>query len=114
MYQGSFIFYKEISHAQKAQKAQRAQKSTKSIKSKQVTFLLLDVFDVHKSVNSIKSTKRQTNDSLLLRCFYAHKNAVFFVSHTKKRKKHKKHTKNIKADISEQATFLSLDVFKCI
>ena len=64
-----------------------------------------------KSINSIKSTKRQTNDFLLLRCFYAHKNAVFFVSHTKKHKKHKKHIKSIKTQISEQATFFPLDVF---
>ena len=44
-----------------------------------------------KSIKSTKSTKRQTSDFLPLRCFYAHKNAVFFVSHTKKHKKHKNH-----------------------
>ena len=54
-----------------------------------------------KSIKSIKSTKRQTNDFLLLRCFYAHENTVFFVLHTKKHKKHKKHIKNIKTQISE-------------
>ena len=32
-----------------------------------------------KSIKSTKSTKRQTSDFLLLRCFYAHKNVVFFV-----------------------------------
>ena len=32
-----------------------------------------------KSIKSTKSTKRQTSDFLPLRCFYAHKNAVFFV-----------------------------------
>ena len=44
-----------------------------------------------KSIKSAKSTKRQTSDFLLLRCFYAHKNAVFLVSHSKKHKKHKNH-----------------------
>ena len=63
----------------------KSTKSTKSIKS-------------IKSKKRIKSTKRQTNDFLLLRCFYAHENAVFFVLHTKK---HKKHIKNIKTQISE-------------
>ena len=47
-----------------------------------------------KSTKSIKGTKRRTSDFLPLRCFYAHKNAVFFVSHTKKHKKHKKHEKH--------------------
>ena len=56
----------------------------------------------------IKSTKRQTSDFLLLDVFYAHKNAVFFVSHTKK---YKKHTKSIKMQISKKATFLPLGVF---
>ena len=69
-------------------------KSTKSTKRKQATFT--QMFFMH--IRSIKSTKRQTNDFLLLRCFYAHKNAVFFVLHTKK---HKKHIKGIKTQISE-------------
>ena len=64
-----------------------------------------------KSIKSIKSTKRETNDFLLLRWFYVHKNAVFFVSHTKNHKKHKKHTKSIKTQITKQGTFLTLDVF---
>ena len=42
----------------------------------------LDVFMRIKSMKNIKSTKStkcQTDDLLLLRCFYAHKNAVFYV-----------------------------------
>ena len=69
-------------------------KSTKSTKRKQATFFLLDVFIRIKTIKSIKttkSTKRQTIDFLPLRCFYAHKNAVSFVSHTKKLKKYKNH-----------------------
>ena len=58
-------------------------KSTKSTKRKQATFT--QMFFMH--IRSIKSTKRQTNDFLLLRCFYTYKNGVFFVSHTKKAQK---------------------------
>ena len=58
-------------------------KSTKSTKRKQVTFT--QMFFMH--IRSIKSTKRETTDFLLLRCFYAYKNAFFFVSHTKKAQK---------------------------
>ena len=68
--------------------------------SGQFYFLQKD-FTRTKSTKSIKSTKKhkkQTSDFPPLRCFYAHKNAVFFVSHTKK---HKKHIKSIKTQISE-------------
>ena len=51
-----------------------------------------------KSIKSTKSTKRQTSEFLPLRCFYAHKNAVFFVLH---KKKHKKRIKSIKTQISD-------------
>ena len=69
-----------------------------------------------KSTKSIKGTKRQTSDFLPVRCFYAHKNAVFLF-HTQKSIKSIKSTKSIKitkTQISEQATFLNLDVFMCI
>ena len=69
-------------------------KSTKSTKRKQATFTQMFFM----RIKSIKSTKRQTSDFLPLRCFYAHKNAAFFVLHTKK---HKKHMKSIKTQISE-------------
>ena len=36
-------------------------------------------------------SKHRTSDFLPLRGFYAHKNAVFFASYTKKHKKHKNH-----------------------
>ena len=76
---------------------------TKSTKRKQATFTQTFFTRIKsiKSIKSTKSTKRQTSDFLPLRCFYAHKNAVFFVSHTKKHKKHKKHIKSIKMQISE-------------
>ena len=88
-----FFLQKDLTHT----------KSTKSTKRKQATFT--QTFFTHmKSIKSIKktkstkSTKRQTSDFLFLRCFYAHKNAAFFVLHTKK---HKKHIKSIKTQISE-------------
>ena len=93
------------------------------------------------SIKSIKSTKRQTSDSLPLRCFYDHKkhktsnerlssSLMFFYEH-KKHKKHKKwlsfsqvffmsikstkskknNIKCIKMHTSEQLTFFPLDVF---
>ena len=74
-----YFLNEKISHAQKPQKVQKAQEAQKSTKHKQATFLLLD-------------------DFLLLTCFYVHKNAVFFVSHTKK---HKKHIKSTKTQMSE-------------
>ena len=46
-----------------------------------------------------KHKKHKTGDfPLLLRFFYVHKNAAFFVLHIKK---HKKHIKRIKTQISE-------------
>ena len=55
---------------------------TKSTKRMQATFLLLDVFYAHKKHKKHKKQKKHktyTNDFLPLRCFYVHKNAVFFV-----------------------------------
>ena len=59
----------------KTTKSIQSTKSLKSIKRKQATFLLLDVFYVHKKHKKHK----KHNDFLPLRCFYAHKNAFFFV-----------------------------------
>ena len=113
------IFYKKISHAQKAQKAHNvskqlslrcflyAQKAQKAQNVKQATFT--QTFYTHtKSIKSIKSTKRQTSNFLPFRCFYVHKNVVFFVLHTKK---HKKYITSTKTHIDKQATFFPLDVF---
>ena len=73
------------------EKTSHAQKNTKRTKRKQATF-------TQTFFTRIKSTKRQASDFLFLRYFYAHKNAAFFVLHTKK---HKKHIKSIKTQISE-------------
>ena len=110
------FFYKKISHAQKAQKAQNVNKklslrcflyAQKVQNVKQATFT--QTFYTHtKSIKSIKSTKCQTSNFLPFRCFYAHKNVVFFVLHTKK---DKKHITSTKTHIGKQATFLLLDVF---
>ena len=63
-------------------------KSTKSTKRKQATFTHTFFTRIKriKSIKSTKSSKRQTSDFLFLRCFYAHKNAAFFVLHTKSTK----------------------------
>ena len=37
-----------------------------------------------KNIKSIKSTKRQTSDFLLLECFYVHKNTVFYTQKAQK------------------------------
>ena len=63
--------------------AQKNMKSTKSTKRKQAMRI--------KSIKSSTSRKCQTGDILLLRCFYPHRHAAFFVLHVKKHKKHKKH-----------------------
>ena len=101
------FFYKKISHARKRTKRTKSKNANKQ--------LSLRCFLMHikriKSIKSTKSTKCQASDFLPLRWFYVHKNAVFFVSHTKKHKKHKKHAKSIKTQISKQATFFPLDVF---
>ena len=67
-------------------------------------------FHTHKKQKKHKKHKTQTSN-FHLDVFYAHKNAVFFVSRTKKHNKHKKHIKSIKMQISEKATFLPLGVF---
>ena len=64
---GQFYFFNE-----KISQAQKAHKAQKAQNVKQAIFFLLDVF-------------------------YGHKNAVFFVLHTKKDKKDKKHEKHIKS-----------------
>ena len=76
-------------------KKHKTHKKHKKHKTQTSDFPPLRYFFMH-----IKSTKCQTND-FLLRCFYVHKNAVFFVSHTKKHKKHKKHIKSTKTQINE-------------
>ena len=63
-----------------------------------------------KSIKRTKSTKRKTNDFLPFRWFYAHKDAVFFVSHTKKHEKHKKH-KNDKDANKRTSDFPHLKCF---
>ena len=87
-----YFFYEKISHVQKRTK------SIKSIKSL-------------KSIKSIKSTKRQTNDFLILRCFYAHKNAVFSCfTHRKAQKAQKAHKKHKNAN-KRTSDFLPLRCF---
>ena len=73
-------------------KSTKSIKSTKSTKRKQTTFTQTFFMRIKniKSIKSTKSTKCQTSDFLPLRCFYAHKNVVFFM-----------HIKSIKTYISE-------------
>ena len=118
-----FFLQKDFTHThrQKAQKAQNvnkqlllrcflyAQKALKAQNVKQATFTQTFYIQT-KSIKSIKSTKRQTSNFLPFGCFYAHKNVVFFILHTKKHKKHKKHIKRTKTYIGKQATFFPLDV----
>ena len=81
---------KDFTHT-KSIKSMKSIKSTKSTKSKQATFTWMFFM----RLKSIKSTKCQTSNFLPYRCFYAHKNAAFFVLHAKKAQKaqkaHKKH-----------------------
>ena len=77
---GQFYFFTRF-HRHKKHK--KGKKHKQHQLCKQATFFLLDVFYGHKKH---KSTKRQTSDFLPLTCFYAYKNAVFFVSHTKSTK----------------------------
>ena len=89
-------------------------KSTKSTKRMQAIFLLLDVSYEHKKHKKHKNHKKHktsNNKFLPLRCFYVHKNAFFFVSHTKKYQKHIKSIKRKISDLFPLRCFLS--AWKC-
>ena len=57
-----------------------------------------DVFHAHKKHKKYKKAQNVKQAIFFLDILYAHKNAVFFVLHTKK---HKKHIKSTKTQISE-------------
>ena len=81
----------KISHAKIAQKAQKAQNTNKR--------LSLRCFLCAQKAQKAQNIKQAI--FFFLDVFYAYKNAVFFVSHTKKAQKAQKAQKSIKTQISE-------------